>query len=133
MHFEPQLADGEKPIKVTYHDPCHLKRTPGGKTCPRELLKRLAPKYEFVEMKFADSCCGSAGSFMITHYDVANKIGEKKYKAARESGANIVTSACPTCIMHLADGLQEDKNIEVKHVVELAASCLPKEQQTKIK
>ncbi|MFZ7103828.1 MAG: heterodisulfide reductase-related iron-sulfur binding cluster [Peptococcaceae bacterium] len=57
-------------IKVTYHDPCHLKRIPGGKTSPREILKRLSPSYEFIEMDLADRCCGSAGSFNLTHHKI---------------------------------------------------------------
>ena len=123
VHFDAQAAG--KPIKVTYHDPCHLKRTPSGKTYPRELLKRMAPKYEFVEMEFADSCCGAAGSFNIAHYPISQKIGAKKFKAAKESGADIVATACPSCLMQIAGGLREEKHMQVKHIAELAASCLP--------
>lgn len=115
----------EAGIKVTYHAPCHLKRTPGGKSSPRELLARLSPYYEFVEMGLADSCCGSAGSFNLTHYDLSQKVAIHKVDSIRESGAEVVASACPSCIMQLDHSLKNNNsNVSVKHTIELVAQCL---------
>lgn len=109
-------------IKVTYHDPCHLKRTTNGRSSPRELLKRLSPGYEFVEMAFADRCCGSAGSFNLSHYLLSQKVAERKIGSILDSGADIVTSACPSCIMQLGHSLRKNNiNAEAKHVIELVA------------
>ncbi|ATW23487.1 (Fe-S)-binding protein [Candidatus Formimonas warabiya] len=117
--------ENELGIKVTYHDPCHLKRTPGGKTSPRELLKRLSPSYEFVEMDMADRCCGSAGSFNLTHYVLSQKVAQHKINAILDSNAKIVASACPSCIMQLQHSLKNNNSdIQVKHTVELVAQCL---------
>jgi len=111
--------------KVTYHDPCHLKRTPGGKSNPRELLKRLAPRYEYVDMDLADRCCGSAGSFNITHYDLSQSIAQHKVEAILKTNAQVVASSCPSCIMQLAHSLKiKNIDIPVKHTIELVAECL---------
>jgi glycolate oxidase iron-sulfur subunit len=120
-----KLASVEKGIKVTYHDPCHLKRIEKGKTAPRELLKRLSPAYEYVEMSLADCCCGSAGSFNISHYDISQKVANRKVDSILASGAEVVTSACPSCMMQLSHALKNAKSdVAVKHLVELAAEYL---------
>jgi glycolate oxidase iron-sulfur subunit len=116
-------------IKVTYHDPCHLKRTPGGKTSPRELLKRLSPCYEYVELELADRCCGSAGSFNLTHYDLSQKVAMHKVDSIANSKAEIVASACPSCIMQLNHSLQNSgSKVEAKHVIELVAECIESDE-----
>ncbi|KJS88417.1 MAG: hypothetical protein JM58_01250 [Peptococcaceae bacterium BICA1-8] len=117
--------------KVTYHDPCHLKRIEGGKESPRELLKRLSPAYEFVEMKAADKCCGSAGSFNLTHYDLSQKVAKNKVDSVSECGALVVATACPSCMMQLEHSIAKRTNsITVKHVVELVAESLRSEMNS---
>lgn len=111
--------------KVTYHDPCHLKRTENGRKAPRELLNRLSPAFEYVEMGLADRCCGSAGSFNISHYRLSQKIASQKVRSIEESGAEIVTTACPSCMLQLSHALKNAKSsIAVNHLVELVAKCL---------
>lgn len=120
-----KLNQREMGIKVTYHDPCHLKRTENGRKAPRELLRRLSPAYEYVEMGLADRCCGSAGSFNLSHYRLSQKVATKKVESILESKAEVVTSACPSCMMQLSHALKNQKsNIAVKHIVEIAAECL---------
>ncbi|KJS20121.1 MAG: hypothetical protein VR72_15815 [Clostridiaceae bacterium BRH_c20a] len=119
-----KIFSKELGIKVTYHDPCHLKRTPSGRSSPRELLKRLSPSYEFEEMEVSDRCCGSAGSFNLTHYDLSQNVAQHKVKAILKSQANVVASSCPSCIMQLEHSLKK-KNLDtpVKHTIELVADC----------
>ncbi|ATW27920.1 (Fe-S)-binding protein [Candidatus Formimonas warabiya] len=120
-----KLNPQELGIKVTYHDPCHLKRTTGGKSAPRELLKRLSPAYEFVEMGLADRCCGSAGSFNLSHYRLSQKVVAPKVKSIEESGAGLVASACPSCLMQLNHALRNNESpVQAKHVVELVANVM---------
>jgi glycolate oxidase iron-sulfur subunit len=113
-----------KPLKVTYHDPCHLKRGMGVHEEPRQILQSL-PGVQFIEMKDADRCCGGGGLFSLSHYDLALKIGRHKVERIRESGAEVVATACPSCSIHLADLLhREDLNIPVVHVCELLGRSL---------
>jgi glycolate oxidase iron-sulfur subunit len=83
----------------TYHDPCHLVRGQGITKPPRELLKAAG---RFVEMKEADVCCGGAGSFHIDYPDAAAQILEKKRCNIEKTGAAVVATGCPGCLIQLA-------------------------------
>jgi glycolate oxidase iron-sulfur subunit len=83
----------------TYHDPCHLVRGQGIKKQPRDLLRAAG---KFVEMKDADRCCGGAGSFHMDYPDIASKILDKKRANIEKSGAQIVVTGCPGCLIQLA-------------------------------
>jgi glycolate oxidase iron-sulfur subunit len=112
---------GEVPLRVTYHEPCHLGRGQGVKTQPRELLKSI-PGLEFVEMKSADVCCGGAGSFCVTHPDLSEKVGATKVESILATRADVVASGCPSCISQLRAMLQtRGVDIRVCHPVELLA------------
>jgi glycolate oxidase iron-sulfur subunit len=97
--------EGKLDIKVTYHDPCHLVRGQNVKAQPRQLLKMI-DGLEFVEMADADWCCGSAGSQLITHYEVSLAILEQKIDNVEATGADYVASGCPGCQMQLTVGLK---------------------------
>ncbi len=89
-------------LRVTYHEPCHLVRGQGITEEPRALIRSL-PWVEFVEMRDSDRCCGGGGSFTFMHYDVASLIGERKAECIRETGADVVVTECPSCVMQLRD------------------------------
>lgn len=111
----------EQKVKVTYHDPCHLKRAQKVFKQPREVLKAV-PGVEFVEMKEADRCCGSAGSFSIMHHDLSMKVLEKKITNAKETEAQYIATSCPTCTMQLSYGLKKaGLQAKVVHPVQLLA------------
>ena len=83
---------------LTYHDPCHLVRGQGIKKQPRDLLKATG---RFVEMKGADTCCAGAGTFHIDYPEISSKIVEKKRQNIERSGAAIVVTGCPGCLIQL--------------------------------
>jgi glycolate oxidase iron-sulfur subunit len=120
----PPAGPGENAITVTYHDPCHLKKSLGVAAQPRALLK--APGgCRFIEMPESDRCCGGGGSFALQHYDLAAAIGQRKLMNLRASGAAVVATACPACMVHLIDMLsQAGVKMQVKHVVEIYAQGL---------
>ncbi len=91
--------------RVTYHDPCHLRRGQQIWKEPRKLLS-LIDGLEFVELQEADWCCGSAGSQLITHYDTSLKVLEKKIDNVATTEARILASGCPGCQMQLNTGLK---------------------------
>lgn len=110
---------GSVNLKVTYHDPCHLVRGMNVSKQPREILKMI-PGLEFVEMKDADKCCGSAGSFTITHYDLSMKIHEQKTENVKKSGANAFVTGCGSCRMQFEDGFHQAKmNMPAYHTIEI--------------
>jgi iron-sulfur cluster protein len=107
------------PLKVTYHDSCHLKRTMGVYQEQRDLLSGTSG-VELVEMKESDRCCGFAGSYSIKFPEISVPILERKLKNILETGAEVVAVDCPGCLMQIAGGLdQKDSKIRVKHTAEL--------------
>ena len=114
----------EKRIKATYHDPCHLANAQGIKKAPRELLKQI-PEVEYIEMGEANRCCGGSGTYSLTHYDLSMRILDKKMDSAMETGAAIIATCCPSCMMQLRHGVQRHKwNARVMHPVELLSQSL---------
>jgi glycolate oxidase iron-sulfur subunit len=95
---------GKVDARVTYHDPCHLCRAQGVREQPREMLR--AAGIELVEMEGADTCCGSAGTQLITHYHTSVGILERKMDNVAETGADIIASGCPGCQMQLGLGVK---------------------------
>ena len=114
-----KLGTHPVPIKVTYHDPCHLNRGQGIYEEPRALLKSIKG-IEFIEMEDADACCGGGGTFNLTHYELAKKIGMKKINSILKTGAEYVITGCPSCIMQLDDLLKQvNSKVKVIHPIEL--------------
>jgi len=114
-----------QPLRVTYHDPCHLRRKMGIFKEPRALLQAL-PGVEYVEMREASRCCGQGGSFNVANYDLSLKILERKVKSIDDSGAEVVATACSGCLLQLMDGLhQAGLKKEVRHLVEMVNQATP--------
>ncbi len=108
---------------VTCHDPCHLKKSLGIFTQPRQILK--ASGHPITEMAGADRCCGMGGSFNLLHYDLSSRIGRVKKNHIMETGCEIVATGCPACIMQISDMLsRSNSQIKVKHPIELYAQAL---------
>jgi glycolate oxidase iron-sulfur subunit len=106
-------------LPVTYHDPCHLANAQGIKNQPRELIKRI-PGIKLVEMAEANRCCGGSGTYSLTHYDLSMKILDRKMDNIEKSGAHVIASCCPSCIMQLKYGVKRHQlEAEVVHPVEL--------------
>jgi glycolate oxidase iron-sulfur subunit len=121
-----ELAGMEKwpeRVKVTYHDPCHLK-IQGITREPRELLRAL-PNVDFVEMDSASTCCGLGGTFSVYHYEASKAIGARKVQGLRESEAELIATACPGCIMQLQDIINHaGLPVRAVHVLALVAEAL---------
>ncbi len=95
---------GQVDARVTYHDPCHLCRAQDIREQPREMLR--AAGVELVEMEGADTCCGSAGTQLITHYHTSVGVLESKMDGVAETEAEIIASGCPGCQMQLSLGVK---------------------------
>jgi len=124
FHFLPK----EKDSLTTYHDPCHLKKVQGIEEEPRKLLS-LSLGEKFKEMKGADLCCGFGGLFSILYPEVATKINQKKIEKIKESGAEVVATDCPGCIIYLREGVMRNRlSIRVRHIVEILSEHLEEEK-----
>ena len=122
MPAKPQAAgspDQDQKIRLTYHDPCHLRRSMKIFQEPRQLLKSL-PNVEFVEMKQSNRCCGMGGSFNFIYYDLSKKIMDRKLDDIEGTTADAVTTSCMGCMIQLKDGIHSRKmGTKVLHLVEV--------------
>lgn len=110
---------GYLPIKVTYHDPCHLVRGMKVRQEPRQIIHSI-PGLEFKEMSQPDTCCGSGGAFSLYHYDLATKVNDKKIEDIGQTGAEYVVTGCSACRMHMMDGLyRHNVSMQSIHTAEL--------------
>jgi glycolate oxidase iron-sulfur subunit len=123
------LVDSELPLgelreTVTYHDACHLAHGQKVRSQPRELLKRI-PGLVLVELGDSDLCCGSAGVYNLLEPDIAQELARRKVERIRETGARIVATGNPGCLMQIAQGCRTDGlTVEVVHPVSLLARAL---------
>lgn len=119
MEIPLEKPHGRVEARVTYHDPCHLRRGQKVWKQPRELLKMI-DGLEFVELPEADWCCGSAGSQLITHYETSLKVMGRKMDNVEATQAHMIASGCPGCQMQLNVGVRRrGLNVQVVHPVVL--------------
>ncbi len=98
-------GDG-RPVRIGYHDPCHLAHGQGVRSQPRALLRRL-PGAEVVDVPDPDWCCGSAGVYNLTHPAMAQAQLERKLDAIARISPEIVVASNPGCLLHMARGARE--------------------------
>jgi glycolate oxidase iron-sulfur subunit len=119
----PKPAAGAR-RNVTYHDPCHLKKSLGVFAEPRRLIQAHAG-YTLREMPGPDQCCGMGGSFNLQYYEISANIGRLKVDSIAASGCSVVATGCPACMLQISDMLSKaGQAIEVKHAVEIYAESL---------
>jgi len=113
-----------EPADITYHDPCHLKKSLGVFSEPRALIN-AHPGYRLKEMPESDRCCGLGGSFNLQYYDLSSNIGRVKIDHIIASSCSTVATGCPACMLQLSDMLSRSgKNIRVKHPIQIYAELL---------
>ena len=119
----PRFAD--RPLRVAYHDACHLAHGQKVRSAPRSLLSAL-PGVELVELANSDWCCGSAGVYNLTHPEMANAQLEHKLDAIAAADGDVVVASNPGCLLHLSRGARE-RGIETPmvHLVEVLGRAYP--------
>jgi iron-sulfur cluster protein len=119
LKFKP----GIEPVKFTYHDSCHLKRTLHAEQAPRQLLKQAG--CQLVEMYESDMCCGMGGSYTIKLPELSEPILERKLVNIEKTGAPLLLVDCPGCVMQIRGGLDKRGSaIKVEHTAQRLADSL---------
>jgi glycolate oxidase iron-sulfur subunit len=111
-------GNGSGPL-VTYHDACHLNHAQGIRQQPRELLKAVCGS-RYVELPESDLCCGSAGSYNLTQPDMASRLQNRKTLNILKTGATVVVTTNPGCMLQIRAGLATAgrADIEVVHLAD---------------
>lgn len=92
-------------LRATYHDPCHLVHGQRVAEAPR-LLLRAIPGLEVVPLPESTWCCGSAGIYNLTHPEAADELLLRKVDHIGATGAELVVTGNPGCILQIAGGLR---------------------------
>ncbi|MBX6316278.1 MAG: 4Fe-4S dicluster domain-containing protein [Isosphaeraceae bacterium] len=107
------------PIKVTYHDACHLAHAQQVRSQPRRLLQMI-PGLELVPLEESEICCGAAGTYNLTQPEMSERLGRRKVDHIAATGADLVVTGNVGCILQIARQIKErGLRIEVAHPVDL--------------
>lgn len=110
---------GRIEARVTYHDPCHLRRAQKIWRQPRSLMAMI-DGLDLIELPEADWCCGSAGSQLITHYETSLAVLDRKMDNLVSTQAQVIASGCPGCQMQLNAGIKRrGLKVRVVHPITL--------------
>lgn len=136
-HFSQVVADKIQPrrwqfprqVRVTYHDPCQLSRYLGIIEEPRQILKSIKG-IELVEPEWTHrewtTCCGGGGGFEVVFPELSQILAANRAKELVETGAKIIVTHCPGCIMQLEEGLKtlEIEDVEVLDLAQIVAMSM---------
>jgi len=112
------------PVTVAYHDACHLAHAQGVRRQPRDLLRAI-PGLELREVTDPDICCGSAGIYNLLQPEAAGELGDRKARAVLATGAQLLVTANPGCLMQVASSVsRQGGRIGLAHTVELLDASL---------
>jgi len=126
LELKPEDFEGDGK-KVTFHAPCHLCRGLGVHDAPRNLMKIAGMDYR--ESAEEEVCCGFGGTFSAKFPELSKQLLEKKLDNVEATGADILFTDCPGCVMQLRGGMKKrGSTIEVKHTVEGLAARRKKKQ-----
>ena len=113
-------------MRVTYHDPCQLSRYLGIVDEPRTILKNI-DGLEFVEPEPDQTgkwstCCGGGGGLEITSPDLSEQVAQNRVSQLQETGASVIVTSCPFCLMQLRKGVKKLKaELQVFDMAQLLA------------
>ncbi len=107
------------PVTIAYHDACHLAHAQGVRAQPRALLTAI-PGLQLREIADPEICCGSAGIYNLLNPEPARELGERKARSIVATGADLLVTANPGCLMQVAASAQRlGTNLALAHTVEV--------------
>ena len=117
--FDPLAERHPVPLKVAYHDACHLAHAQKVRSEPRKMLQDL-PELELVEPAEWEICCGSAGIYNLMQPEAGRDLGRRKAQNLLATDADAITSGNPGCTLQIATYLREQgRPLPIYHPVEL--------------
>ena len=117
--LEPRAPRHPVPLRIAYHDACHLQHAQGVTEEPRRVLRTI-PGLELCEIPEADICCGSAGVYNLVEPHTAVELGDRKARHILTTRADAVVSSNPGCLLQIASRLEQaGQPTRPYHLVEL--------------
>lgn len=124
----PAQSNGQQ---LTFHDSCYLGRYNQVYDQPRQLLSKT--KLNWIEMNRANEnsfCCGGGGGQMWMETDANTRINHRRLSDAVDTGAQVVATACPYCLLMFDDAIRSKgmgDQIEVMDLAEIMADQIKSE------
>ncbi|HEX2046465.1 MAG TPA: heterodisulfide reductase-related iron-sulfur binding cluster [Acidimicrobiales bacterium] len=116
---EPVTTHHPVPLKVVYHDACHLAHAQKVRSEPRQLLGGI-PELELVEPAEWEICCGSAGIYNLLQPDAGRALGQRKAENLLATGAEAIASGNPGCTLQIAAHLRDKgRPLPIYHPIQL--------------
>ena len=116
---EPRAERHPLPMRLAYHDACHLAHAQGLRAQPRALLAAI-PGVELVEPAEWELCCGSAGVYNVLQPAAADRLGRRKAENLMATGAEMIVAGNPGCALQIAAHLEDlGHPIPIRHPIEL--------------
>lgn len=114
----------ELPMRVAYHDACHLAHAQRIREQPRALLRNI-PGLQLVEIPDGDQCCGSGGVYNILQPEAAREIGARKVDNVLSVTPDVLASANPGCTLQITSIMSErGKSVLAAHPIEILDAAL---------
>jgi glycolate oxidase iron-sulfur subunit len=122
--FEPRAVRRPMPLRVAYHDACHLAHAQRVRSQPRQLLGSI-PELELLEVPDGDQCCGSAGTYNLFEPASAHEIGERKVDNVQSIAPDLLASANPGCTLQIQAILRErGVQLRAAHPIEILDAAI---------
>ena len=112
-----QKRSEDAPMRVVYHDPCHLRIKQKVMDAPRRFLRTI-PGIELTELPTPHQCCGHGGTFNLSHFSLSMEILDRKMSEIAQVKPDKIVTGCTGCLLQFQEGLQRintGKAIEVLH------------------
>ncbi len=120
----PVAPRGPVPLRVAYHDACHLGHAQGVRRQPRAVLRGV-PGLELLDIPEADICCGSAGIYNLVEPEAADQLGERKARNILDTAPELIATANPGCLLQINAALARlGATIPTVHPVEIVDASL---------
>ena len=117
--LKPRAQRHPIPLRVAFHDPCHLQHAQGLRDQPRAMLRTI-PELELLEISEAALCCGSAGVYGLVQSETARQLGQRKVGKIIATPAQAVATGNPGCQLQIQALLNEAGHpLPVMHYMEL--------------
>jgi glycolate oxidase iron-sulfur subunit len=110
-------------LRVAYDEPCHLLHAQRVSEPPKQLLRAIGG-LSLVHLDEADACCGGAGAYWVQQPELSAKVTARKLAAIRRSGADVVASGNPGCLMQIGNAARAaGLPLRVAHPIVLLAEA----------
>lgn len=108
-----------QPLKLAYHDACHLAHAQGVTAPPRTLLRSI-PNLTVLEIPEGEICCGSAGTYNFEQPEIARALGQRKAQNILRTGAQAVAAGNIGCLVQIRTHIQSSATpIPIYHTMEV--------------